>query len=113
MATRNDDTGEHISVSPMVLYMLLGAAGLGGLGGGSFLGPRIHEAAIQACDNHATRAMELSAQNAEELSRIRQYIDTRTTDRWTSYEQREHQKEQDRRDAQQDRRIDIIERQLK
>lgn len=112
MATRNDDTGEHISVSPMVLYMLLGAAGLGGLGGGSFLGPRLNESAIQACDSHAARAMELSSQNAEELSRLRQYIDARTADRWSGREQRAHQHEQDRRDAQQDRRLDTIERQM-
>lgn len=110
--TEHDESVGHITISPAVFYLLIGAAGLGGLGGGSFLGPQLEKTALQACFDNSQKALSVAAQHGEELNQVRAFIENRTLDRWTAADQRNHEREQDKRDAQQDRRLDLLERQL-
>lgn len=115
MANETHDA-EHISVSPVVFYLLLGAVGLGGLGGGTALSPKLDQTALSACyDNsqtaldNASASLGLAKQHGKEFLHLRSYIDERTADRWTGHDQREFQREIDRHLGIVERRLDLLE----
>lgn len=107
MAEQHDDA--HISISPVVFYLLLGAAGFGGLGGGSVLSTAGEKPAIQACIDNSQELFSVAVQHGEELQILRKLLYDRTGDRYTTSEARDDWEDQFRRDDQQDRRIEYLE----
>ena len=99
---------DHISISPVVFYLLLGSAATAGVGGGTFLQPAVNQEALEACFDNSQRAINVAVQHGEELNNLRQYIDTRTQDRYTAQDAGRDWRNQDRRDAEQDRRLNLL-----
>ena len=104
-----DEMDRNISVSAPVFYLLIGAAGLGGLGGGSFLAPALERQAIQACFDNSQIAIDVAAQHGAEIQTLRQLIWDRTQDRWTEDDHRDYERGQDRLNAEVLRRLERLE----
>lgn len=117
----------HFAVSPSILYGLIFAAFAGGGGVGSFVAPQLDQSTLTACyDNSASAlkqaeiALGVTAQHGEEHNELRatdqrleQLIYDRTRDRWSTTEQQQYERQDARREATQDRRIDYLEKREK
>lgn len=112
MATDDDSITNHISIPPVVFYLMLGGATLGGGGLMGVIGPTLEKEAVSACLDNSQIALDVAAQHGHEIQALRELIYERTQDRYTSSDARSDWAEQYRRDDQQDRRTALIERQL-
>ena len=112
MTETHDEHGTHITVPASIFYLLLIAAGLGGAGGYGILGPQLEAEAIRSCFDNSETALEVAAQHGQEFVDLRKSLRDATKDRYTGADAEKHWREQDRRDATQDRRINYLEQQL-
>jgi hypothetical protein len=109
MVVKKDDTGA-LNIPPLVFYMLLGAAGLGGAGGYGVLGPQLQKDAIELCFDNSQTALNVAAQHGQELLDLRNLVYDRTVQRYTSEDATRDWAEQKERDEAQDRRLRLLER---
>ena len=108
-----DNDGNSINsvvLSTPIFYLLLGAAGFGGAGINGSIGPQLERKAITACFDNSQIAIETSAQHGQELIDLKRYVDDSTRHRYTSEDARKDGSKADARDAQQERRLNSIER---
>lgn len=112
MVVKRDDASGTLNISPVVFYMLLGAAGLGGAGGYGVLGPQLQKEAIQHCFENSATALEVAAQHGQELLDLRNLIYDKTASRYTAEDATEDWAAQRERDEAQERRLRILERHM-
>ena len=102
----------HISISPTVFYLLLAAAGFGGLGGGSVLTSQAERPAFQQCIDNSDVALDVAAQHGRELQSLRDLIYERTQEWSSALDARKDWNEQFRRDEAQERRLTQLEKEM-
>lgn len=68
--TDNDDD-VHIAIPPRAFWLLIGAVGLGGAGGGAILGPTADQHALEACYDNSRIAIDVVAQHGDEFNKLR------------------------------------------
>ena len=116
-----ESTDSHIVALPTwALGLLLAAAGLGGGGIYGFVGPSMEHEAIAQCFDNSSTALEMAAQHGAALNQLRdetrslwEAIYARTADHHSTQDAANDRSEQINKDAQQDRMIDLLERELK
>jgi microcystin-dependent protein len=106
----NDDDGKHFVLAPNALYLLLGSAVLGGGGLSTVALPQLQQEAVQACYDNSQIALDVAAQHGEEITGLRQLILSRTQYRYTSEDAAKSELRGERRDQEQDRRLNFLER---
>ena len=104
-----DSDDVHISLPPAVFAGFIVAALFGGGGIYGLIGPQMDRQALTQCVDNSAIAIDVVAQHGRELQTLRELIYERTNDRYTGHQAREDWNSQDRRDAQQDRRLDHLE----
>ena len=104
-----------IALSSPIFYLLLGAAGVGGLGVGQTVNPQ--RGAVEACFDNSRTALTVAAQHGEELkilsaelNRLSIDLNMRTRFRYTAEDATKDKIEVDKRISQSERRLDYAER---
>lgn len=115
-----EDRGNvHISLPPAVFASVIAAALLGGGGIYGFFGPQMDRAALEACFNNSRIAIDVAAQHGEEFNKLRDLVERnrllildRTAYRYNSEQAAQDWAEQRERDRQQDRMIELLDREI-
>lgn len=110
MAGTDDRT--HFELPPVVLALLLSSAAGGGAGLYGVLGPQLEKEAITACFDNSQTALKVAAQHGAEILDLRELIYARTANRFTLDDAAKTERAQLKTDAQQDRRLLILERDI-
>lgn len=115
----NDESRNHIVLSTPIFYLLLSGVFTGGAGLYGTVAPRMEQAAIQQCFDNAAEAariagtaLDVARQHGQEFLDLRNLIYQRTSDRYTAQAAQKDWAQQERRDAQQDREISHLKRDL-
>ena len=119
MTETQNESSNHIIISPPVFYFLLSAAVAGGAGSYGIIGPQLEAEAISACFDNSQTALNVAAQHGQELltlrqedNRLQRLIEKGTVLRYTSADAEKNQIKQERRDDGQDRRLRQVERHI-
>ena len=106
-----------VALPTWALGALLAAAGLGGGGLYGFVGPTLDREALTQCFDNSAAALAVAAQHGREFATIKREITTlrdalyeRTALRYTADDAAADRRKQLARDTQQDRMIDLLER---
>lgn len=112
MVVKKEDSDGTLNVHPIVFYMLLGAAGLGGGGLYGVLGPQLQKEALTACFDNTKTALNVASQHGQELLDLRNLIYERTASRYTAEDAAKQWANQRERDEAQERRLQVLERHI-
>ena len=107
----NDESDNHIILSPPVFYFLLAAAGFGGAGTFGVVGPALETEALEACYDNSRIAIEVASQHGAEIQGLREDINDKTKYRYTSEDAARDRREMDREHAILIQRLDHLDRQ--
>lgn len=122
MTDSNDDV--HIAIPPAAFWLLISAVGLGGLGGGAFLGPAADQKALEACFDNSRIAIDVAAQHGEEFNTLRGEVERardvitdvhrelveRTVDRYTQTQANRDKQRHEEEHRALERRLEALER---
>lgn len=117
--SEKDELGGSVPIPTYLVVLILGAAFTGGAGLNSYFGPRVQDSAIEQCSKQAEVALSVAAQHGEEfvevnrrISVLRDYINERTAQRYTTEVARKDWNDQEDRDERQNRWLAELERRL-
>lgn len=110
---KHHEPSSHIVIPTSIFYILLASAGIGGFGVNPLLRPDPGREALAQCSSTADAALQISAQQSRYIADLQDKIADGTRDRHTKTQQQAHESAQSRRDGQQDRNIEYIEKYLK
>jgi len=107
------EPSSDITLSAPVFYLLLSGTALGGAGAFGIAGKGLTHDFIEQCVDKSEIAIQVAAQHGQEFVELRQQLDSRTRERYTSGDAENDWRRQARIDDIQDRRLNILEAEVK
>ena len=109
MAESNND----ITLSAPIFYLLLSGVAAGGAGVFGIAGKSVTQELIEHCADQSKTALDVTAQHGQEFVELRQQLNARTRERYTATDAENDWRGQARIDDIQDRRLTILEAEIK
>ena len=108
-----EGNNSDITLSVPIFYLLLSGTALGGAGAFGIAGKGITRELIEQCADQSETALTVAAQHGQEFIELRQQLNSRTRSRYTAENAESDWRRQSRVDDIQDRRMTILEAEVK